>query len=70
MTLSFVIIRAVIASFGGERVVWGSDWPVCTLRATYDQWIATAHALTDDLPAADREAIFGGNAIRFYKLDE
>jgi L-fuconolactonase len=59
----------VLASFGPERVVWGSDWPVCTLRATYDQWVETTDLLLAGLGADERTAVLGGNAVRFYRLD-
>ena len=59
----------VLECFGPERVVWGSDWPVCTLRATYDQWIEATDRLLAGLGADERRAILGGNAARFYRLD-
>lgn len=59
----------VLEAFGPERVMWGSDWPVCQLRAGYDDWRAAAHALTAHLGAADRDRVFGGTAISFYRLD-
>ena len=58
----------VLSAFGPERVMWGSDWPVCRLRASYDAWYETAAALTAHLDEAAREAIFGGTAARFYRL--
>jgi L-fuconolactonase len=59
----------VLECFGPERVVWGSDWPVCLLRATYDQWVETTDRLLSDLSDDERAAVLGGNAIRFYRLD-
>lgn len=58
----------VLQVFGADRVMWGSDWPVCQLRATYDQWRAAAQTLTADLSAADKAQVFGGTATRFYRL--
>jgi L-fuconolactonase len=49
--------------------MWGSDWPVVTLAASYDDWLMTSDALLGGLTPAEREAIFGGNAARFYELD-
>lgn len=60
--------RAVLAAFGAERVIWGSDWPVLNLAADYPAWLATAQALTAHLPPAACAAIFEGNARRFYRL--
>jgi len=59
----------VIAAFGSDRVMWGSDWPVCRLQADYATWHDTAQALTHDLSAQDRAQIFGGSAARFYRLE-
>ena len=59
----------VLQAFGAERVMWGSDWPVCQLRATYDDWRAAAEALTAPVRPADRDRIFGGTAIDFYRLE-
>lgn len=58
----------VIAAFGPDRVMWGSDWPVCRLRAEYGDWFAAAEALTAGLDEAGRAAIFGGTANAFYRL--
>jgi len=52
--------------FGASRLIWGSDWPVCTLAADYRQWHETAHALFSELTDAERSAVFGGNAARLY----
>ncbi|WP_284165634.1 amidohydrolase family protein [Frigidibacter sp. SD6-1] len=58
----------VIAVFGAERVMWGSDWPVCRLRAEYEGWRQAAQELTAHLPEAARARIFGGTAVEFYGL--
>ncbi|WP_348982183.1 amidohydrolase family protein [Bosea sp. BK604] len=56
----------LLASFGPDRLIFGSDWPVLTLRAGYARWVGTVEELIADLPEADRAAIMGGNARRFY----
>ena len=58
----------VITSFGAERVMWGSDWPVCRLRGEYGDWRAAALALTATLSDGDKAAIYGRTANRFYDL--
>ncbi|GGF44559.1 hydrolase [Aliidongia dinghuensis] len=59
-------IAHLAACFGPERLIWGSDWPVLELAGNYRDW----HALALNLvPAADRDAVFGGNARRAYRLD-
>ena len=58
----------VISAFGPERVMWGSDWPVCRLRAEYDGWRKAAGELTAGLSEAARARIYGGSAVEFYRL--
>jgi L-fuconolactonase len=58
----------VLTAFGPERVIWGSDWPVCTLIASYDEWIAASDILLGKLGLPERSAVFGGNAARAYRV--
>ena len=58
----------VLAAFGPDRVMWGSDWPVCRLRAEYGRWLHAAQDLTAHLPASAKAQIFGQTAQRFYNL--
>ena len=58
----------VLSVFGPERVLWGSDWPVCNLAASYNDWIAATDRLLEDCSGAERQAILGGNASRVYRL--
>lgn len=62
-------IAHVLSAFGPDRVMWGSDWPVCRLQAEYDAWYALALAATDHLSAAEQAQVFGGTATRYYGLD-
>ena len=59
----------LLACFGPERLLWGSDWPVVDLAGGYERWARATDALLARLPDADRNAIMGGNARRFYGLD-
>ena len=59
----------VITAFGAERVMWGSDWPVCRLAGEYTEWRAAALELTAGCSDAERRAIYGGTAQNFYDLD-
>lgn len=61
-------VDEVLARFGPDRILWGSDWPVVNLAADYARWIATTRALLAHLDPPARAAIFGGNARRFYGL--
>jgi L-fuconolactonase len=58
----------VFKVFGPDRVMWGSDWPVCRLRASYGDWRAAAKTLAADLTATEQARIFGGTATEFYCL--
>ena len=55
-------------AFGPGRLMFGSDWPVCTLAASYGEVLQAARDLTGDLSDAEREAIFAGTATRLYRL--
>lgn len=57
----------VVSAFGPSRVMWGSDWPVCQLQASYAEWREAADALTDHLGADAKARIFGGTATDFYR---
>jgi L-fuconolactonase len=54
--------------FGPQRLMFGSDWPVCLLVADYAAVRAALEAALPDLPAAHRAEIFGGTAARVYGL--
>jgi L-fuconolactonase len=55
-------------AFGPGRLMFGSDWPVCTLAASYGKVLQAARELTGDLSDTEREAIFSGTATRLYRL--
>ena len=54
--------------FGADKVMFGTDWPVCLLRTSYQDWANTVRQLTADLAENDRKAILEGNAKRAYGL--
>jgi L-fucono-1,5-lactonase len=58
-------VRHIMESFGPDRVMWGSDWPVVELAATYDRWRETAEQLIDP---KTHDKVFGSTAARFYRL--
>jgi len=58
----------LLAEFGPDRMMWGSDWPVCQLQASYGRWREVALALTANVDAAGTARIFGGTAAAFYRL--
>lgn len=62
-------VAHIFKCFGVDRVMWGSDWPVVTLRVPYQNWLEMALALVDRHAPGHGEAVFASNCIRFYRLD-
>lgn len=63
-------LRHAAKTFGPERLVFGTDWPVCLLAATHAEVVDLARTLLAELyDAADLEKIFETNGARFYRLD-
>jgi len=60
----------LLDGFGPDRMMFGSDWPVCTLTSSYDQVLATALDAISQLSAAERAAVLSGTATRVYQLPE
>lgn len=58
----------IVESFGAKRVMWGSDWPVCTLAASYVEWINYTEIFLNGFSLEDQASIWGGSAAEFYKL--
>ncbi|WP_321964047.1 amidohydrolase family protein [Paraburkholderia sp. J7] len=61
-------VAHLFASFGPQRLMWGSDWPVLNLNGDYERWHACAQQLTKTFSADERAAVFGSNAAAFYRL--
>jgi L-fuconolactonase len=61
-------LDVVFDAFGPDRLMFGSDWPVCLLAASYAQVKGIIEDYLKNFRAQDRESIFGGNATRFYGL--
>ncbi len=61
--------QIVLDAFGTDRVLFGSDWPVCRLAGSYMQVTEAAEALTEALTPEEKAQVFGGNAARIYRLD-
>jgi L-fucono-1,5-lactonase len=62
-------LDVVAGVFGSDRLMFGSDWPVCLLAGTYRRVKGVVDDYTRNLRAADRDKIFGGNAARFYGIE-
>jgi L-fuconolactonase len=61
--------EAMLDAFGPHRTMWGSDWPVCLLAASYADVLTAAEYFTASLSADERRDIFGGTARRWYALE-
>lgn len=61
-------LDVVVNAFGTQRVVYGSDWPVCLVAATYQQQLQIIEDYFSSFTAAEKAAVFGGNAVQFYQL--
>ena len=57
-----------ISWFGDERLLFGSDWPVCLLAADYGAVLELVESAVSELAADERAAVLGGNAVRIYGL--
>ena len=62
-------VEHCIKAFGWKRVVWGSDWPVCTLTADLTRWVRATHELIAGCSDNERERLLSRNARRIYRLD-
>ncbi len=58
----------LLHSFGPDRMLWGSDWPVVNLATGLPDWIAITHTLLADLTESERTAIASGTAQRVYRI--
>jgi len=62
-------VHHVLGMYGTDRLMFGTDWPVCTLAGEYKSVAAAAREILGSLSPADHADVFGGNAARFYRLD-
>jgi len=58
----------VIDAFGPARLLFGTDWPVCLAGVGYGRWKQIVEQALSTLSEQERAAVFGGNAVRFYRL--
>lgn len=61
-------VQHVLKLFGPERLMFGSDWPVCTLAGTWKEVLAAFTQAVGPLPQPVREELLGGAAARFYRV--
>ncbi|QND58994.1 amidohydrolase family protein [Mesorhizobium huakuii] len=62
-------VEHTIAAFGWDRVVWGSDWPVCTLGGGLSTWVGATHALLSGCSVAERDRLLSANARKLWRLE-
>lgn len=61
-------LELVLESFGSQRVMYGSDWPVCLVAASYKQQLDILEHYISALSSSEQTDIMGENAVRFYNL--
>jgi L-fuconolactonase len=61
-------VEVVLEAFGPERVMFGSDWPVCLVGASYRRWVEVVRRFIGALSPTERAEIIGGTARRAYRL--
>lgn len=61
-------VQTALEAFGPERLMFGSDWPVCLLAGTYRQVVEALNEALGPISAAERARLFGATAAKFYRL--
>jgi L-fuconolactonase len=62
------LAQLLVETFGIDRMMWGSNWPVELLGGSYEQAFRTMQACVEPLTEAERAALFGSNAAKFYRV--
>jgi L-fuconolactonase len=62
-------LDVVFEAFGPDRLMIGSDWPVCRQAAGYQHTMGIVETYVADLAPAERDAVLGGTAVAWYGLD-
>ena len=61
-------VEHMVEAFGWDRVVWGSDSPVCTLGGSVSSWVAATHALFCNVSTSERNKLYNDNAQRIWRV--
>jgi len=69
-TISNRISTLFFAAFAEDRLMYGSDWPVCLLAGSYERVLGLVDNYTQQLTESARANFFGGNAARFYRIKD
>ena len=62
-------VNHCLESFGPERVIFGGDWPVCTMVASFREWVEALQQIIAQRSTAEKQKLWHGNAVRFYELE-
>jgi L-fuconolactonase len=62
-------MEIALEAFGADRILFGTDWPVCLLQCEYGTWVDAVTSFISSLSLDEQEAIMGNNAARIYQLD-
>ncbi|HEY1115213.1 MAG TPA: amidohydrolase family protein [Chitinophagaceae bacterium] len=62
------VLDTTVAAFGTGRIMYGSDWPVCQVAASYSDTLGIVQDYFSSFSKSEQDAFFGGNAIQFYNL--
>jgi L-fuconolactonase len=60
---------AVLEMYGPERLMFGSDWPVCTVAGKYEQVVGIVKDWAGKLSESEQDRLFGKTAVKFYDLE-
>jgi predicted TIM-barrel fold metal-dependent hydrolase len=63
-------VEHCLEQFGWDRVVWGSDWPVCTTTSDLRTWLQVTHQLIAATDERDQQKLLNGNATRIYGISK
>lgn len=61
-------LDCVVGAFGTQRLMFGSDWPVCLLAGSYGKNLSIAERYFESFSASEKAQVFGGNAAAFYRI--
>lgn len=61
-------IDVIIEAFGPNRIIYGSDWPVCLVVTSYERVLGIVEEYFSSFSQSEQELVFGGNAVQFYNL--
>ncbi|WP_259014299.1 amidohydrolase family protein [Emticicia fluvialis] len=64
----YIYLDTVLDCFGTNRLMYGSDWPVCLVAGAYEDQLSIVQSYFEKLTQTEKDKIFGENAVRFYGL--